>query len=300
MKNSKKIFVFFFIFLLTFCMVGCNKEENIDESNKNSNNTQIEETNSEVDYYFIDKVEVGIEELIEIPKNKNVVPVANDKYNFWISNGIDAKRLFGYYLVDESLISVIIDDINNTRKHYGEDISNYLLIRLSDNEKFFYKEVEGTDKPTVIVRLSSFCSACEDFDFSPFEIVEENKDLFNYIYIMDNTGLEEQIAYMKERNIDLNKVYVVEGSLEGLNVVEDMSTPGLMFISSDKCLRALSVATLLDGEAICSWLNSISDYYFPLDKESLAYAHLNANGDVIMAIEKVDFDSEEFQEDVNN
>lgn len=299
MKISKKIFSFFVISLLAFCMVGCNREE-IDETIKDSNDTQIEEISSEVDYYVIDKVEVGIDELIEIPKNKYVVPVANDKYNFWISNGVDAKRLFGYYLVDESLISVIIDDMNNTRKHYGEDISNYLLVRLVDGEKFFYKELEGTDKPTVIVRLSSFCSACEDFDFSPFEVVERNKDLFNYIYIMDNTGLEDQLEYMKERNIDLNNVYVVEGSLEGLDVIENMSTPSLMFVSSDKRLRALSIATLLDGEAICSWLNSISDYYLPLDKESLAYAHLNANGDVIMAIEKVDYDSEEFQEDINN
>jgi hypothetical protein len=106
----------------------------------------------------------------------------------------------------------------------------------------------------MIVKLDAFCEACEAVKSEWLKKVEENKD-FNYIIVAENTSEQDQYDYLKEKGFDMNKVFICVGTLDGINLIDRLSTPSLVFIDEEGLIRIVHENFFLDGDAMVSYLN---------------------------------------------
>ena len=222
------------------------------------------------EYYEIDyqKIETTYEsdKLLEKSDDDIVIPTKDDEYDFYVSNEISIKELLGYSDDnDVSLNKLLAQDINLTRQEFGVDLGSYYVYSISKTSVDMIPLRDIIDnKPTVFVFLDAFCDACEDFNTSFVTTIDSNK--YNYCFIMPDNS-EEQIAYLEARGINLDKCYVLLANPSGEKFLNEMNTPGSIFVSSNGLIRVINQYVHITSDNYNQFLSFLVDEYYPIDNK---------------------------------
>lgn len=198
-------------------------------------------------------------------ENKEVIEVEDDPQDFYISNIVSAKNLFLYKSTTNLGINkIIVADINITRYYYGYYLGDCYFYKIGEGERNLKKFSDIQDnKPTLLVFVDAFCDACEGFDYDIINSIDKEK--YNYYYVVPNSSIEEQKAYIIEKGGDIERTLVVLGYGTGeYSIFDEVATPCTLYFSGDSKCRIIRQFTVVTGEFIDAYLDCLDNRHFPI------------------------------------
>lgn len=150
----------------------------------------------------------------------------------------------------------ILFDIEDSYYFADYDLSNTTIHFLNSNKEMVFKDYIKQKKPTLIIKISSYCEHCKNMPSKEIFDSLENSD-FNILFWCEEVGLEDQLEYIKELGINPDYAVILKLNEEIFDL-NDLGYPTAIFLNYENKVKIIFQTIKPSAKFVNTLLNKIT------------------------------------------